>query len=508
MSLETDHSSQPATDNMSLNKRRDAFFMDDGEYDGGAAADYDDDEYVDEDGVAYDDDNEVEQIKYVAKSTARATKSGRASTKGRQLKRWDGKISSTRNITKPKRKVLTKLAVDEDQLLLLYCDYVTTQMGQPMPWNEIAAMFEPRDPASGRMAMTGEAIKQHLAKLRLHREKQGFRVPPKLDRNARRNAAAVQATRLASAFSTPTKKKRAAGGSAAKPSTLLASVSKTKQKKAEKAKKAAGGGVTKPTSAKRGRKTTIESLGGKDYVDDCDIVFDVPLFSIGGDVKSEEQTDDDDLPLSKKSKAKKVGSGLMADTLAIWEGRNAVASPVAASPVAASPVAASPVVASPPHYEGTGSFPLPGIVPSQSENVDWSYSSSGDNSLGSDYPFASEFFNPFGTVAPQSSSSFAGLPVFPPQASGYGHIGPSQHFGMMPLSAPISIPQGYHNSFSQDTMTNPSTSFTSSVTDFGQGQGQVQMDYSQFLNEEYDNDLEAPPPDHLTDAFGNNFCVN
>lgn len=216
-------------------------------------------------------------------------------------------------------------------------------MGQPMPWNEIAAMFEPRDPASGRMAMTGEAIKQHLAKLRLHREKQGFRVPPKLDRNARRNAAAVQATRLSSAFSTPTRKKKAAGESAAKPSTLLASVSKTKQKKAEKAKKAAGGGVTKPTSAKRGRKTTISPLGGNDYVDDCDIVFDVPLFSIGGAVKDEEQSDDDDLPLSKKSKAKKVGSGLMADTLAIWEGRNAVASPVAASP---------------PHYENTSLFAL------------------------------------------------------------------------------------------------------------------------------------------------------
>jgi hypothetical protein len=481
---------------MSLNKRRDALFMDNGEYDGGTESDYDDGDYVDEDGVAYDDDNNNgEQIKNVAKSAGRATKSGRASTKGRQLKRWDGKISSTHNITKPEWKILTKLTVDEDQLLLLFCDYVTTQMGQPMPWNEIAAMFEPRDPASGRMAMTGEAIKQHLAKLRLHREKQGFRVPPKLDRNARRNAAAVQATRLASAFSTPTKKKRAAGESAAKPSTLLASVSKTKQKKAEKAKKAAGGGVTKPTSAKRGRKTTISSLGGNNYVDDCDIVFDVPLFSVGGDVKDEEQSDDDDLPLSKKSKAKKVGSGIMADTLAIFEGRNAVASPVAASPV----------VASPPHYENTGSFALPGIVPSQSENVDWSYSSSGHNSLGSNYPFASEFFDPFSTVAPQHSSGFAGLPVFPSQASGYGLTSQPQHFGMMPLSAPISIPQPYNNSFNQETMTDPSTSFTSSLTDFGQGQ--VLMDYNQFLNEYDEEDLEAPP-DLLTDAYGNNFGGN
>lgn len=75
---------------------------------------------------------------------------------------------------------------------------------------------------------------------------------------------------------------------------------------------------------------------------------------------------------------------------------------------------------------------------------------------------------------------------------------------MMPLSAPISIPQPYNNSFNQEAMTNPSTSFTSSLTDFGQGQGQVLMDYNQFLNEYDEEDLEAPP-DLLTDAYGNNF---
>lgn len=492
---------------MSLDKRRDAFIMDDGEYDDVDVADYDDREYVDEDGVAYDDDNDGVEIKYEAKGTARVNKSGRASAKGRQLKRWDGKISSTHCIAKPSCKALTMLTVDEDQLLLLYCDYVTTNMGQPIPWNEIAAQFEPRDPASGRMAMTGEAVKQHLAKLRKHRAKQGFRVPPKLDRNARRNASNVQAARLASALHTPTstpKKKKRSGDSAAKPSTLLASVSKTKQKKAEKAKKAAAG-VTKSSSAKHGRKTTIEYVNGKRRV-----MVHLPLYSIGGLVKSEEQSDDDDdLPLSKKSKAKNAGSGLMADTLAIWEGRNAVESPAVASPAVASPAVASPVVASPPQYEDTSSFALPGMVPSQNENVDWSYSSSGDNSLGSDHPFATEFFDPFGTVAPQPFSGFAGLPVYPPQNSGYSYTGPSQHFGMMPLSDPISIPQAYNNSFSQETMPNPSTSFTSSVTDFGQGQ--VPMDYDQFLNEQYE-DFEAPldfgsPQDHLTDAYGN-FCVN
>lgn len=89
---------------MSLNKRRDTFFMDNGEYDDSAEDDYGDGEYIDEDGVAYDDDNDGKQTKNVAKSAARATKSGRASTKGRQLKRWDGKISSTHNITKQSGK--------------------------------------------------------------------------------------------------------------------------------------------------------------------------------------------------------------------------------------------------------------------------------------------------------------------------------------------------------------------------------------------------------------------
>jgi len=92
---------------MSLNKRRDAFFMDDREYEDVDGADYDDGEYVDEDGVAYNDDNDDDTIKY-EKSTGRATKSSRAakssraSTKGRQLKRWDGKINPTHIIAKPK----------------------------------------------------------------------------------------------------------------------------------------------------------------------------------------------------------------------------------------------------------------------------------------------------------------------------------------------------------------------------------------------------------------------
>jgi hypothetical protein len=399
-------------------------------------------------------------------------------------------------------------------------------MGRPMPWDEIAAEFEPRDPASGRLAMTGEAVKQHLAKLRLHREKQGFRVPPKLDRNARRNAASIQAGRRTAPFQTPTTTpKKSPRGSASKPSTLLASVSKTKQKKAEKAKKAASGGVTKPASAKRGRKTTIESLSGKGRDDLNTKMEEVPLFSIdgaskkddlvsiGAKVKSEVQSDDDDLPLSKKSKAKNVGAGLMTDTLAIWEGRNDVNTPVVASPPCYGD-ASSPIVASPPLYRDASSYALPDLVPSQNDNPDWSYSSSGDNSLGSDYTMGNNFFDPFGTVAPQAFSGFAGLPAFPIHTGGYGYTDASQNMGMMPLSRSISMPQAY-NSFSRQTFTdpstsfdssatNPSTSFDSSVTDPGPF-----MDYNPFLDEPLNEvDFNESQPDHLTDVYGNNYCNN
>jgi len=90
---------------MTLDKRRDAFYKDDGEdvddYDDDDA-DCDDGEYVDEEGVAYNDETEEEQIKYVSKTTARVPKTSRRSTKGRQLKRWDGKNSLTHTTTNPK----------------------------------------------------------------------------------------------------------------------------------------------------------------------------------------------------------------------------------------------------------------------------------------------------------------------------------------------------------------------------------------------------------------------
>lgn len=251
---------------------------------------------------------------------------------------------------------LTDLLADEDQLLLLFCDYVCTQKGTPMPWDEIAATLEPRDPANGEQSMTGEAVKQHLAKLRDHRIHAGLRVPPKLDRSARRQAqttiAKVNGT-IAFQTPAPTPKKSAGfvgtpvtggsrvkkeAGTGVKASTLLASVNKTKQKKAEQTKKAQTGNTTRNTIAVRnsagGVKTTTGKRGRKakssddDYCDEHGATDPVPARHLRpveqkgyAEVKA-EQDSDDDLPLSKKvSRKEKPTIGLMNDTVTMWNNR-------------------------------------------------------------------------------------------------------------------------------------------------------------------------------------------
>ena len=77
----------------------------------------------------------------------------------------------------------------EDQLLLLYVDHVCVNNGIAIPWDDVAVAMEPRNSAKGGIPMTGEAIKQHLAKVRAARESADMTVPPKLDRAARRRAA-------------------------------------------------------------------------------------------------------------------------------------------------------------------------------------------------------------------------------------------------------------------------------------------------------------------------------
>ena len=65
-----------------------------------------------------------------------------------------------------------------DQLVLLCVDSVCTKLGVQIPWNEVAKEVKP--------GLTGEAIKQHLAKVYKYRIETGFKVPEKADRKARR----------------------------------------------------------------------------------------------------------------------------------------------------------------------------------------------------------------------------------------------------------------------------------------------------------------------------------
>lgn len=175
--------------------------------------------------------------------------------------------------------MLTTLAADEDQKLLLYIDFVCTEKGVALPWDSIAATMEPRDAAKGEKPMTGEAIKQHLAKLRDHRDAQGHAVPPKLDRSARRSiggkntpSTPAPTTRKTSGLGGPPmfpmlasfgrgKAGKAQGAEKETPvkkgSSLVAPVSKSKQLKAEKAMRQAllsSGSLDTPAATSRGGK--------------------------------------------------------------------------------------------------------------------------------------------------------------------------------------------------------------------------------------------------------------
>lgn len=66
------------------------------------------------------------------------------------------------------------LVADKDQQVLLCVEYVVARDGIELDWNAVAKEVEP--------FLTGEAIKQHLSKLRAARDIQGQTNPPKLDR--------------------------------------------------------------------------------------------------------------------------------------------------------------------------------------------------------------------------------------------------------------------------------------------------------------------------------------
>jgi len=75
----------------------------------------------------------------------------------------------------------------EDQRLLLYIDKISVEKGVAIPWNDIALAFEPR--GNGKPPLTGEAIKQHIAKLRTLRAQDKLEVPAKVSRSTRRATA-------------------------------------------------------------------------------------------------------------------------------------------------------------------------------------------------------------------------------------------------------------------------------------------------------------------------------
>ncbi|KXT03421.1 hypothetical protein AC578_1558 [Pseudocercospora eumusae] len=86
---------------------------------------------------------------------------------------------------KPKRKstkgrTLMRWSPDEDQLALLCVDYIATTEGVPLDWDKVANVIS--------HTVSGEAIKQHMFKLRKAREEAGLPVPPAIDRKSARKA--------------------------------------------------------------------------------------------------------------------------------------------------------------------------------------------------------------------------------------------------------------------------------------------------------------------------------
>lgn len=99
----------------------------------------------------------------------------RKSQAGRQLMRWNRKSSAIEACMK-----LTVYAADVDQFVLLAVDTVCNEHGTPVPWEYVAQKIN--------YYVTGESIKQHLAKVRKYREENGRPVPEKAYRTGGRKA--------------------------------------------------------------------------------------------------------------------------------------------------------------------------------------------------------------------------------------------------------------------------------------------------------------------------------
>ncbi|GAB7360693.1 hypothetical protein MBLNU230_g0571t1 [Neophaeotheca triangularis] len=90
--------------------------------------------------------------------------------------------TSAQENTKPKKKSIRKFRWDPsyDQHLLLIIYHICHREDIDIPWNEVASEIRPW--------MTGEAIKQHLVKLRAARAEAKLPVPPKTERRPRKIA--------------------------------------------------------------------------------------------------------------------------------------------------------------------------------------------------------------------------------------------------------------------------------------------------------------------------------
>jgi hypothetical protein len=112
--------------------------------------------------------------------------SGRRSSKGRKLVRWDRKLNSPF----PPPHFTDPDAATKDQCLLLAVEVIGMQTEAGFDWNAAGQLLEGQP--------SGEAIKQHLFKVRKARIENGLQVPPKFVRKStatRQRSASVVETK-------------------------------------------------------------------------------------------------------------------------------------------------------------------------------------------------------------------------------------------------------------------------------------------------------------------------
>lgn len=172
----------------------------------------------------------------------------------RKLMRWDGKSSHSSY-----HKFSNDLIAEKDQLVLLTVDHVCAKKGIPIPWEEVAKEVSPN--------LSGEAIKQHLVKVRMYRIENDQQVPEKLEKGTRRKAnlaaAANQATPVRGARAKKVKKEEAeedATPTASKPRRGV-SLLHMKESKNDKTSKVGDDTSTPSTTRRGGRKKAAGNDG-------------------------------------------------------------------------------------------------------------------------------------------------------------------------------------------------------------------------------------------------------